>query len=290
MDLISNILDIFSEKQLKLLLGSFYTPVTGTAKVIFVIILGFVTIRLGSYIIRKFFDKQKTLKIGLLPRKLDTMATLLTSTLRYLVYIIVGVVILSDIFNMKSVLAAAGIGGVAIGFGAQSLVKDIISGFFIVLEDQYSVGDMVTLESMTGTVEHMELRVTKIRSYNGDLYIIPNGEIKKVTNHVRGNKAVLVDVPVAYSSNINLALEIVQNICNYVGEEFDTFIVKPTVVGITDLGKESLNLRITATTIPNTQWDVERRIRMLIAEKFKEQNIVFNDRNRIILEKMDKEI
>ena len=272
----------YINKKLMEILGGYYDPAMVILKIACILLFSFLFIKIGSYVIRKVFRKRDS---GVPDeKKRSTMLTLLLSILRYSVYIVAGVIILTDVFELTSVLAAAGIGGIAVGFGAQSLIKDIISGFFIVMEDQYAVGDLVTIEGLNGTVEHLELRVTKLRNFNGDLYIIPNGEIKKVINHTRGDKAVLVDVPIAYSSDMERAAEAAENVCNKVTAEFDTIVEAPRVLGITELGKESMNLRIFAKTVPNAQWDVERRIRKLIKEEFDGKGIKFFDRNRIIMD------
>lgn len=258
-------------------------PLTATIKIICIIILSMFIAKIGSFVIRKTFQKQKSFKYGFGSKKIDTMSTLTVSVFKYSVYIIAIVMILTDVFQLTSILAAAGIGGIAVGLGAQSLIKDIISGFFIVMEDQFVVGDMITIENMTGTVEELELRVTRLRNFNGDLYIIPNGEIKRVTNHTRGNKAVLVDVPVSYNSDIGKAIEIVKSVCTIVKEEFDTITEEPKVLGITELGKDMINIRVMGKTLPNEQWIVERRIRLLIKEEFDKANVLFYDKNRFTL-------
>ncbi|MDF2988146.1 MAG: small-conductance mechanosensitive channel [Eubacterium sp.] len=263
---------------LKDFLGIFYEPVLKVGKIILIIIIAILIARVGKFIIRKFFEKQKDFKFKMSDKKLDTMSTLISSVFKYVVYIGAILMILSDILELKSVLAAAGVGGVAIGLGAQSLIKDTLSGFFILLEDQFAVGDLITIDTMTGTVEHMELRVTRLKNYTGDVYIIPNGEIKRVTNHTRDNKMVIVDIPVAYSTNMERVMEIAQSVCNEVKEEFAVFTEEPSILGITELGKQSINLRITARTYPNEQWAVERRIRMKIKEAFEITGIEFYDR------------
>lgn len=278
MQSLTNILDRIEE-----LMGGFFNPVMVILKVIGIIILSAIVVRVGSFIIRKIFEKQKSLRIDVDKKKISTMSTLIMSVFRYGVYIMAGVIILTDVFKLTSVLAAAGIGGIAVGLGAQSLIKDIISGFFIVMEDQFAVGDLVTIDGMNGTVEQMELRVTKLRNFNGDLYIIPNGEINKVINHTRGNKAVLVDIPIAYSADIGKAFGIAESVCTRVSGEFNTIVEQPRVLGITELGKDSMNLRIFAKTLPNEHWEVERRIRKLIKEEFSKENIQFYDRNKILM-------
>lgn len=267
---------------LRSFLGGFYDPTLKIAKIIVIIILAVVIAKIGRLIIRKFFENQKKFKFKLDDKRLDTMSTLLASVFKYVVYIGAILMILSDILKLQSVLAAAGVGGVAIGLGAQSLIKDTISGFFILLEDQFAVGDLVTINNMMGTVEHMELRVTRLKNYTGDVYIIPNGEIKMVTNHTRDNKMVIVNIPVSYTSNIEKVNELAQKVCDEVKDEFSVFTETPTVLGITELGKTNMNLQINARTFPNEQAAVERRIRFKIKESFEANGIEFYDRVPLI--------
>ncbi|QNU66763.1 mechanosensitive ion channel family protein [Ruminiclostridium herbifermentans] len=270
------------EEVLKESLGVFHIPVIKAIEIFLIFIIAAILIKLGRYLIKKFFEKQKKFKYKLDDKRLDTMCTLLISLFKYAVYIAAVIVSLSDILDLKAVLAAAGVGGVAIGLGAQSLIKDTISGFFILLEDQFAVGDLITIDNMTGTVERMELRVTRLKNSTGDLYIIPNGEIKRVINHTRDNKMAIVDVPVAYSSNISKVNEIVQKVCDEVKEEFTIFTEDPKVLGITELADNNINLRIVAKTLPNEQWAVERRIRMKLKESFEENRLEFYDRSTIL--------
>lgn len=263
-------------------LGIFYTPVLKTILIILTFIIAIVIVKIGKLLIRKLFEKQKDFKFKLDEKRIDTMMTLTISIFKYAIYIGAIIISLSDILDLKAVLAAAGVGGIAIGLGAQSLIKDTISGFFILLEDQFAVGDLITIDTMTGTVERMELRVTRLKNFTGDVYIIPNGEIKKVINHTRDNKMVIVNIPVAYSSNMAKVNEIAQRVCDEVKEEFSVFTEEPTVLGITELGSNSMNLRITAKTFPNEQWAVERRIRMKIKEAFEANRLEFFDKTAFL--------
>lgn len=270
------------EEHFKNIFGNFYAPVLKVIEIIIILVVAMVMVRIGKYFIRKFFEKQKKFKFKMTDKRIDTMATLTASVFKYIVYIGVILVILSDILDLKSVLAAAGVGGIAIGFGAQSLIKDTLSGFFILLEDQFAVGDLITIDNLTGTVENMELRVTRLKNYTGDLYIIPNGEIKRVINHTRDNKMVIVDIPIAYSSNIEKVTEIAQQVCLDIKNEFSVFTEDPKVLGITSLSEHNLILRIIAKTFPNEQWQVERHIRLKIKIQFEANNIEFFDRNRLV--------
>ncbi|AEY68056.1 mechanosensitive ion channel family protein [Clostridium sp. BNL1100] len=270
------------KERLEYLLGDFYDPAMILLKTVIVLIVAFALVKIGRVVIKKLFDKQKKLKFKIDDKRIDTISTLTISIFKYTVYIGALLTILSGILDLKAILAAAGVGGVALGFGAQSLVKDTISGFFILLEDQYAVGDTVTIEGLTGTVEHMELRVTRLKNYTGDLYIIPNGEIRKVINHTRDNKLVIVDIPIAYSSNMAKVTEIAKKVCDEVKKEFDKFTEDPSILGITSLGEQSMNLRITARTLPNEQWEIERHIRLKIKEEFEKNGLEFFDRTRLI--------
>lgn len=264
-------------QKLHVLLGDLYAPVMVGLKVIAIIVLSIVVVRIGSSVIRKIFQKQKSLKFNIDTKRIDTMSTLLVSVFRYTIYIVAGVTVLSYIFK-ESILAAAGIGGLVFGLGAQSLIRDIISGFFIVFENQYVVGDEITIDNMNGRVEGLELRVTRVRNANGDLYVIPNGEIKKVTNHTRGNKAMIVDVPLAYSTNVDKAVKAANKVCEAVSDEFDTITEPPGVLGITEFGKDGMNLRIVGKTLPGEHWAVERKIRRLLKEEFDRQGLIFSEK------------
>jgi moderate conductance mechanosensitive channel len=275
----------FIERLLNAFSGQdFSGPVIAGVKVLGIIVLAALLVKTGSFIIKKVLEKRKKFRFAADSKRVDTLATLLVSIYRYGIYLIAGLIILSDVFALKSVLAAAGVGGIAVGLGAQSLIRDIISGFFILMEDQFAVGDLITIDSMNGTVEEMELRITKLRNFNGDLYVIPNGEIKKVVNHTRGNKAVIVDIPVAYSADMSRVFEIASKVCAESAAEIMTLVEAPQVLGITELGKDTINLRIFARAHPNEQWQAEREIRRRVKEAFDREGIEFTDKNRLITE------
>lgn len=276
------------DEYLKDFLGVFYEPVIMVVKIVLIILMAMLIANVGRLIIKKVFEKQKNFKFKMSDKKLDTMSTLLSSVFKYFIYIGAIFMILTDVFELKSILAAAGVGGVAIGLGAQSLIKDTLSGFFILLEDQFAVGDLITVDTMTGTVERMELRVTRLKNINGDIYIIPNGEIKKVTNHTRANKLAVVNIPVAYNASLEKVYAIAQQVCDEVKDEFAIFTEPPSVLGITELSKQGINLQITAQTFPNEQYAVERRIRLKIKEAFDQNRLEFYDRELILKPEADK--
>ena len=175
--------------------------------------------------------------------------------------------------NTASILATAGIGGLAIGFGAQSLVKDIITGFFILFEDQFSVGDYVKIGEYEGIVEELGVRVTKIRAFSGELHIIPNSNIEIVTNRARGNMRALVVITVAYEENMEKVSRVLNEVCNEVKKDNENIVEGPNLIGLSNLGEYGMDFTIIAKTIPMEQWGVEREIRKKVKESFDRENI-----------------
>lgn len=179
-------------------------------------------------------------------------------------------VILTLIFGSKLFSAVsltfASIGGVALGFGSQNLVKDVVNGFFILFEDQYSVGDYITIGKSSGIVESIELRVTKIRSFKGDLHIIPNGNISEVTNHSRGPISINVNVSIAYEENIDDATKVINIACDEFSKDNEDIVEKPKVVGITELGSSGVNIRVSGKVKPMKQWANENQLRKYVKE------------------------
>lgn len=245
-------------------------------EIILVIVIASFLIKVGKKLIVSFFEKQKELtKVPITDKRADTLKTISVSVFKYIIYFIVATIILSFFsINVSSILAVAGIGGVAIGFGAQSLVKDIISGFFILLEDQYAVGDSVTINNLTGNVRGIELRTTKINGANGDIYIIPNGQITIITNHSRSAKTIFIDLSIAYSENAENVLEKLDTMCNKIYKDnADTFNEPPIVLGINEFRENLFIIRISASTLPEHQAEAGRIIRLESKNLFEAENI-----------------
>jgi small conductance mechanosensitive channel len=160
---------------------------TNLLKIIGVIVGSRLIVSFGGRAIKQIFERRELNDNLVDAGRLQTLEVLLRSTFTYLIYFMAGLTIL-QIFNVNTaaILASAGILGLAVGFGAQSLVRDIISGFFIIFEDQFKVGDFVEAVGVIGVVEEVGLRTCKIRQWTGQLHVIPNGEITKVTNYSRG--------------------------------------------------------------------------------------------------------
>ena len=258
-------------------------------KIIFIFIAAKLTIRFINIVIDKFFENRAKLKFVGEQRRFNTLKDIIKSIFRYIVYFVAFTPILETLgINISSLIAAAGIGGLAIGFGAQNLVKDVITGFFILFEDQFQVGDYVETGGKSGIVEEMAIRVTKIRDFNGDLHIIPNGSIDKVTNRSRGNMRALVEVSIAYEENLDRTLEVLGKLCTEIAEENDKIVEGPTVLGVTKLGESDVTISVMAKTIPMEQWAVERELRKRIKERLEDKGIEIPYPRRVVIESSER--
>jgi moderate conductance mechanosensitive channel len=252
--------------------------------IIFIVILMYLSIKIGSIIIHKFMLKQRksNFKFSLNEKRSRTLEAILKSILNYTVYFFGIVAILTEVFGTIS-LTFAGIGGVAIGFGAQSIIKDIINGFFILFEDQYAVGDYINIDEKAGIVETIELRVTKLRDFNGDLHIVPNGLITKVTNHSRGNIRILVDVDVPYEADVNKVIAIINETCEKFKLENENVVEGPKVLGVSALKESGITIKVMGKSKPMTQWDSEMELRKEIKLALEREKIEVPYSKRIIM-------
>jgi small conductance mechanosensitive channel len=262
-----------------------YYYVSIAIKVIVIFVLAKLTIVILDRVVIKVFKLYPRFKLE--EKKSETLAGILKSVIKYAVYIIMGISVL-DTLNIPTqpILATAGLGGIAIGFGAQSLVRDVFTGFFILFEDQYGVGDYVTINGVTGTVEELGLRITRIRSFNGELHIIPNGEIKAVTNASRGNSLAIIDVGITYESDQEKALGILTEVASaYYENNKDKAAETPSVLGIIRLEEYGVIVRTIVKTHPLMHWNVERELRKLMLDAFKKEKIEIPYPKRVMVEK-----
>lgn len=178
--------------------------------------------------------------------------------------------------NLGPLIAGAGIGGVAIGFGAQSLVKDFISGMFMLMEDQYGVGDVVDIGDTVGVVEEVKLRTTQIRDINGTLWHIPNGSIRRMANMSQDWGRLVLDVEVAYDTDITAAMAVIKETADGVWREAlpnATIIEEPSIAGVQSLGESAVVIRLMAKTEPTEQFAAARELRRRLKEAFDEAGI-----------------
>jgi moderate conductance mechanosensitive channel len=170
-------------------------------------------------------------------------------------------------FNLTPIIASAGVIGVAVGFGAQNLVKDFLSGVFMLLEDQYGVGDVVDLGQATGTVESVGLRVTTVRDYAGTVWYVRNGEVQRVGNSSQGFAVAVVDVPLGYNTDVDHALHLLERVAvEATADEplVDDVLEEPKVLGIQGMTTDSITLRLTVKVRPGRQWAAQRELRRRI--------------------------
>lgn len=231
--------------------------------IIFISIIMYFSIRIGNNLIKKFVDRQVASKtsFSLEPQKALTIGEVLKSVLKYTVYIIGIGSMLYDILA-KIPVALASAGGFAIGLGAQSLVKDIINGFFILFEDQYGVGDHVTIGQYSGIVESIGIRTTILRDFTGDLHLVPNGSVLEVTNHSRGDIRFIVDVEIAYEENVDSAIEVIKQTNELFEEKHkEKLRGEIEVLGVLSLNASGITIRVIGRAEPLSQWEMERELR-----------------------------
>lgn len=262
-------------------------------KFIFVLFLIFISIKIGNIIIKKFVENQtkdKGLKFAMSPQKAKTIGEVLKSVLKYSVYFIGVAILLEELFGGIS-LTFASMGGFAIGFGAQSLVQDLINGFFILFEDQYGVGDYVTIGKFEGIIETIGIRTTILKDFTGDLHLIPNGSIKEVTNHSRNNIRFIVDVEIAYEEDIDHAIEVISETCKEFEAKYEEVPQPIDIWGVNSLGNSGVTIRVVGFSIPMHQWSMERKLRKAIKEAMDRENIEipYNKTEFIINKKVEME-
>ncbi len=231
-------------------------------RIIIIIVLAAILVKIGKVFINRIFSLKIRGPIRKSERREKTMYRLLENILSYVVYFSAILAILSEFsINIKGLLAGAGVLGLAVGFGAQSLVKDVITGFFILFEDQFSVGDYVLIGTTEGTVEEIGLRTTKIQAYGGEIHIIPNGSILEVVNYSIRNSLVILDIGVAYEMDINRIEMLLTEFLNNLPDHYEELVGIPTLIGIQNLEPSRVILRITAETKPVMNFSAARKLR-----------------------------
>jgi small conductance mechanosensitive channel len=209
--------------------------------------------------------------------RIETIRRLVNTTALVIIIAIASLTILGELgINMGPLLASVGVAGLALGLGAQSLVKDALAGFFIIVEGQYQVGDVIDLDGIVGTVEDLTLRSTQIRDLNGFLHFVPNGEIRIVTNRNRDWSRAIVDFGIAYDDDLALAEETLNEIGELASNDPEIgplLLEPPTVTGIEELDDWQVRMRVMVKTLPNEQWGVQRYLRQQIKRLFPERGL-----------------
>jgi moderate conductance mechanosensitive channel len=201
-------------------------------------------------------------------QRVEALATVLRSVATFAIWTIAIFMILGEFgINLGPLIAGAGIIGVALGFGSQSLVRDFLSGIFILVEDQYGVGDAVDLGEATGVVEVVSLRTTRLRSVDGTVWHVPNGEIRRVGNRSKLWSVAVLDIVVAYDADLATTRQVVHDVARGVVESDDhagDVLAAPELLGVEDVGPDGVTLRLLVRTNPGAQFRLQRALREAI--------------------------
>ncbi|ARI77650.1 mechanosensitive ion channel family protein [Halobacillus mangrovi] len=262
--------------------------ITGGLKIL-VLLIAFAIIKpIGTKAIEAAINRMSSQR-KLSERRNKTLQKLTVNIFSYSLFFILVIMLLSTIgINIGPLLAGAGIVGLAIGFGAQGLVSDVVTGFFILLERQVEVDDYVTAGGYDGVVEEVGIRTTKIRSFDGTLNFIPNRNISGVANHSRGNMRALVDIGIGYDENIDEAMTVLKEVADRFTED-ERFKEGPDVLGVQSLGSSDVVIRILGKTENMEQWGVERDLRKAMKEALDEAGIEIPYPHQVYVHKNESE-
>jgi small conductance mechanosensitive channel len=249
--------------------------------------------KVSIVILRKFIKRilkrrKKGRPFSITARKKETVESIFISVSRYAVYFLAITAILSILglgATVGSLITTAGIGGIAIAFGAQSLVKDVVSGMFMLIENQYSVGEYIEVDGEKGTVDAITIRTTSILKFTGEIMTIPNGSITKVINYSRKEMLAVIDIPVTFESDIGRISGIMRDMGLEYMVKHDNILEEPHVLGIIELSDSGLVLRMIVRVKPLTHWETERALRRMIIEKFERDGISMPYQRMVVLKK-----
>lgn len=232
-------------------------------RILLIIIVSRVLLKLLGRIIDHLTVGRESIRLNLRTRRVETVGRLLKNTASYTVNIIVILLVLGEFnINLAPLLAGAGVLGLAIGFGAQSLVKDVITGFFIILEDQFAVGDVIQTGAYKGTVEMIGFRTTRIRSWTGEVHVVPNGSILAVTNYSVNLSLAVIDLTLPSERQDDQVMGKIRETLSRITDP--NLVGQPQLLGIETLAVNQITLRITAECKPNMQAEVTRTINTAI--------------------------
>ncbi|MGN0135932.1 mechanosensitive ion channel domain-containing protein [Anaerotignum sp.] len=243
-------------------------------QIIGTLLLCWILIKVSSAIAKKFFQNQTNKqRLAMSERKAKTLNSITSSVLKYVIYFIGIFSVLKQLgVPDSSLVVVASAGSVAIGLGAQSVVTDMMEGFFILFEDHYAVGDIVTIQGITGTVESVTLRSTKLRDPMGCVHIIPNGSVGTVTNMCREFINAVVTVGIAYGESIDHAMEVLKDEMAKTTDMPD-LLEPPTVAGVIGLDDSAVTIKIVAKCKVKTNLAVEAELRRRIKNRLDAEGI-----------------
>ena len=263
---------------------------TSGIKVLGILIALVILSQMSKWIVKwleKFIPEKDPLQAAEAKKRVHTLGKILRHTLIMVISFIALLMILGELgIQLGPLIATAGIGAVAIGFGAQSLVKDVISGFFIILENQYRIGDAIEVAGVSGLVESVSLRRTVLRDLEGRVHTIPNGEIKIVSNLSKEWARSVLDVGISYREDLDRVIDLLKQIGRDLAAEepWKGAILEPLqILGVEQFGESQLLIRMIVKTIPLKQWEVGRELRRRIKNRFDEKGIQIPFPHRVLI-------
>lgn len=255
---------------------------------IMLIIIAVIIVRVVNKFIEQFFRVRRKTNFSQSTKRDTTLIKLLQNIASYVIWFIVLTTILSNFgVKVESIIAGAGIAGIAIGFGAQTLVKDVITGFFIIFENQFDVGDYVRINTTgttvaEGTVQSIGLRSTRIKSFTGELTILPNGTMNEIVNFSVNNSIAIFDISVSSEENISHIESILQPYLLTLPEKYTDLVKAPEMLGVEMVSAGETKIRMSAETLPNNHVKVSRILRGDIKE-FLDQNGIHVPMPRVVM-------
>jgi small conductance mechanosensitive channel len=253
---------------------------TSGIKVLGILIVLIILSQMSRWIVKwleRFVPEKDSLQAAEAKKRAQTLGNILRHALLIVICFIALMMILGELgIQLGPLLATAGIGALAVGFGAQSLVKDVISGFFIILENQYRIGDVIEVAGVSGLVESVSLRKTVLRDLEGKVHTVPNGEIKVVSNLSKEWSRVVLDIGISYREEIDPIIDLLTQIGKELEAEepYKSAILEPAqILGVERFGESQLVIRMIVKTMPLKQWEVGRELRRRIKNRFDEKGI-----------------
>jgi small conductance mechanosensitive channel len=263
-------------------------------KIIAIIIATLIILRILKAVIRRLIKSVITRTYGIrdgvaVKKRTATLESVFYSTVKMVIWVIAIMMIVPEFgINIGPILAVVGVAGLAFGFGAQYLIRDLIAGLFIILEDQYRKGDSIKVGDIAGTVEDINLRKTVIRDVDGVEHHIPNGEIKIASNRTKLWAKINLEIGVAYDTDIDKVIKVL----NKIGEEMakdkdwkDNIIEAPKALGVNEFGDSAIIIKVSGKVKPGEQWGIPRELRKRIKQAFDKEGIEIPFPHRVVIQK-----
>ena len=251
-------------------------------RVIVIIVVAVIVFFICRWIIPSIMKKSVTHRMAgeeetEIQKRTDTLSSILIKIAGIVILIIAVITILPEFgVNIATLIAGIGVGGLAIAFAAQNLVRDYISGFFVILEDQYRVGDVISVAGVAGSVEEIGLRRTVLRNVDGHVLSVPNGQVDISTNMTKKYSRVNLNISVGYGENLKRVIDVINKVCQEIAEDHqwkEDFITTPSAVRVDKLGDSGIDIKIMGDTKPSRQWALMGELRLRLKSTFDSEGI-----------------